>query len=104
MLASWNAHYRAITTLSFTSDSALLLSSSADAAVHVFLVAQLLDDDASGPYGKPYGSLTDHTLGITAVAVGKTAGVVNGRCWTAAEDGTVKVSKRGLPVCMWDLD
>ncbi|EKD03950.1 ribosomal large subunit assembly and maintenance-related protein [Trichosporon asahii var. asahii CBS 8904] len=69
MLASWNAHYRSVTTLSFTSDSALLLSSSADASVHIFLVSRLIDCDASSPVGKPYGSLSDHTLGVSAVAI-----------------------------------
>lgn len=93
MLASWNAHYRSVTSLSFSGDSTLLLSSSPDAAVHVFLVARLLDDDSSAPYGKPYGSLTDHTLAISSIALGKTAGSSGGRCWTAAEDGTVKVSQ-----------
>lgn len=91
MLASWNAHYRAVSSLSFTGDSTLLLSSSPDAAVHVFMVARLLDDDSSTPYGKPYGSLTDHTLAISSLALGKTTGSSGGRCWTAAEDGTVKV-------------
>lgn len=91
MLASWNAHYRSVTTLSFTSDSALLLSSSADASVHIFLVSRLIDCDASSPVGKPYGSLSDHTLGVSAVAIGKATVDGSGRCWTASEDGTVKV-------------
>lgn len=91
MLSSWNAHYRSVTTLSFTDDSALLLSSSADAAVHIFLVSRLVNCDATSPVGKPYGSLSDHTLGITAVAIGKSTADGNGRCWTGSEDGTVKV-------------
>jgi pre-rRNA-processing protein IPI3 len=93
LLASWSAHYRAVTSLSFSSDSALLVSSSDDAAVHVFLVSHLLDDDSATPYGKPYGSFSDHTLSITAVVLGRTAGSSGGCCFTAAEDGTVKVRK-----------
>jgi pre-rRNA-processing protein IPI3 len=78
-------------SLTFTPDSALLISSSADASVHVFVVAHLLDPDTPGTYSQPYGTLGDHTLAITAVAVGRTANANGGRCWTAAEDGTVKV-------------
>lgn len=70
----------------------MLVTASSDASAHVFLVSRLLDDDSSSPYGKPYGSLGDHTLGITGVALGKTAGINGGRCWTISEDGTVKVS------------
>lgn len=106
MLSSWNAHYRSVTTLSFTDDSGLLLSSSADAAVHIFLVSRLVNCDATTPVGKPYGSLSDHTLGITAVAVGKSTADGNGRCWTASEDGTVKVRtdvKSILTYQMWSL-
>lgn len=107
MLCSWNAHYRAISTLSFTEDSALLLSSSADAAVHVFMVSRLIDSDASISVGKAYGSLSDHTLGINAVAVGKATAESSGRCWTASDDGTVKVSlPRTTPLLtsqMWSL-
>lgn len=95
MLASWNAHYRAVTSLSFTSDSTLLISGSDDAAVHVFLVSRLLDDTTS-PYGKPYGSFSDHTLAITALAVGRTAGCAGGNVFTASEDGTVKVRSNSM--------
>ncbi|BEJ14758.1 hypothetical protein CspHIS471_0405250 [Cutaneotrichosporon sp. HIS471] len=98
MLASWNAHYRAVTSLSFSSDSAYLVTASADASVHVFLVAQLTDvESSSSPYSKPLGSLGDHTLAITAVALGKTMGVSGGRCWTASEDGTVKMWSFAAP-------
>ncbi|TXT08745.1 hypothetical protein VHUM_02873 [Vanrija humicola] len=89
--ASWTAHYRTVNSLTFTPDSALLISASTDASVHVFVVAHLLDSDTPGTYSQPYGTLGDHTLGITAVAVGKTANANGGRCWTAAEDGTVKM-------------
>ncbi|WOO83475.1 Pre-rRNA-processing protein IPI3 [Vanrija pseudolonga] len=89
--ASWTAHYRTVNSLTFTPDSALLISSSADASVHVFVVAHLLDPDTPGTYSQPYGTLGDHTLAITAVAVGRTANANGGRCWTAAEDGTVKM-------------
>ena len=44
---------------------------------------------------RPYGTLNDHTLGITAVALGQTAGAGGGRCWTASEDGTIKLWSLG---------
>jgi WD40 repeat protein len=91
LLASYTAHYRAVTSHTFTNDSNLLLSASLDASVHVYVVSRLVDEDDSGAVGKPYGTLSDHTLGIRAVAVGRTAGSSGGRCWTASDDGTVKV-------------
>ncbi|ORY26263.1 WD40-repeat-containing domain protein [Naematelia encephala] len=91
LVASITAHYRAITTLTFTTDSRILLSSSLDASVHVFLVSRLMDEEDPGSSGKPYGSLADHTLAVRAVSVGRTAGSSGGRCWTASDDGTIKV-------------
>ncbi|KAL7421225.1 Pre-rRNA-processing protein ipi3 [Cryptotrichosporon argae] len=88
LVASLTPHYRALTSLAFTPDSAVLVTASPDARAHVFLVARLLDP---ADEGRPYGTFGDHTLGITAVAVGRTAGVGGGRCWTASEDGTVKM-------------
>jgi pre-rRNA-processing protein IPI3 len=89
--ASFTAHYRSISSLTFTADSRMLLSASQDASVHVFLVSRLVDEDDAGALGKPYGTLKDHTLGIRNVAIGKTAGSHGGRCWTTSDDGTVKV-------------
>ena len=91
LLSSFTAHYRTVTSLTFTADSHVLLSASLDSSVHVYLVSRLVGEDDAGSIGKPYGTLKDHTLGIRAVAVGKTAGAHGGRCWTASEDGTVKV-------------
>lgn len=67
----------------------MFLSGSLDSSVHVYLVSALLEE---GNMGQPYGTLRDHTLAITDIQVGKTAGINGGRCWTASEDGTVKVS------------
>ncbi|CAD6575096.1 MAG: Pre-rRNA-processing protein ipi3 [Tremellales sp. Tagirdzhanova-0007] len=91
LLVSFNAHYRAITSLTFTSDSHLLLSASLDSSIHVFLVSRLVGNEDTGNNGKPYGTLRDHTLSVRAVTVGRTASSSGGRCWTASEDGTVKM-------------
>lgn len=74
----------------------MLLSASQDATVHVFLVARLVDEEDSAPVGKPYGTLKDHTLAVKNLTVGRTSGSHGGRCWTASEDGTVKVSAASL--------
>ena len=87
--ATFPAHYRTVTTLRFTPDSRILLSSSLDSAVHVYLVSRLFDRSSS--FHKPYGALTDHTLPIRDVHLSHTSSVSGGRCWTASEDGTVKV-------------
>ena len=87
--ASFTAHYRTVTTLNFSSDSRLLLTSSLDSSVHVYLVSRLVDPQ--GDVQKPYGMLNDHTLSIRDVVVSKTSGAQGGRCWTASEDGTVKL-------------
>jgi pre-rRNA-processing protein IPI3 len=107
LLASFTPHYRSISTLTFTSDSLVLLTGSLDATVQVFMVSQLVDNasasgssmtnfggggSSGGALGqRPYGTLGDHTLAIRAVVVGKTASIRGGRCLTASDDGTVKV-------------
>lgn len=107
LLASFTPHYRSISTLTFTPDSLVLLTGSLDATVQIFMVSQLVDNasasgssmnnfgsaSAGGALGqRPYGTLGDHTLGIRAVVVGKTASIRGGRCLTASDDGTVKVN------------
>ena len=67
----------------------MLLTSSLDSSVHVYLVSRLVDPE--GDVQKPYGTLNDHTLGIRNVIVSRTSGSGGGRCWTASEDGTVKM-------------
>ncbi|ORX39063.1 WD40-repeat-containing domain protein [Kockovaella imperatae] len=90
--SSFTVHYRQITSLTFTPDSRLLLSSSLDASSHVFLVSQLVDP--SLPLPKPYGSFSDHTLPVLSVCVSRSSSVAGGRAFTCSEDGTVK---------LWDL-
>jgi pre-rRNA-processing protein IPI3 len=73
----------------------MLLTSSLDSSVHVYLLSSILDPAGDTP--KPYGTLADHTLAITDVVVGRTASVNGGRCWTASEDGTVKLWSLSAP-------
>ncbi|ODN91469.1 pre-rRNA-processing protein IPI3 [Cryptococcus wingfieldii CBS 7118] len=91
LLSSHTAHYRAITSLTFTPDSRLLLSTSLDSSSQVYLVSRLVDPEDPASAGKPYGTLKDHTLAVRCLAVGKVAGSEGGRAWTASDDGTVKM-------------
>ncbi|WVQ81427.1 hypothetical protein IAT38_003551 [Cryptococcus sp. DSM 104549] len=91
LLSSHTAHYRAVTSLTFTPDSRILLTTSLDSSAHVYLVSRLIDPEDPASAGKPYGSLSDHTLAVRCAVVGKVAGSQGGRCWTASDDGTVKM-------------
>lgn len=91
LVSSHTAHYRALTSLTFTPDSRLLISTSLDSSVHVYLVSQLIDPEDPSKAGKPYGTLKDHNLAVRCVGLGRVAGSEGGRLWTASDDGTVKV-------------
>ncbi|WWC73216.1 uncharacterized protein I206_107182 [Kwoniella pini CBS 10737] len=91
LLSSFTAHYRSLTSLTFTPDSQILISTSLDSSTHIFLVSRLIDPEDPATAGKPYGSLTDHTLAVRGVGLGKMAGSMGGRIWTFSDDGTVKM-------------
>ncbi|KAL0247606.1 hypothetical protein I308_103682 [Cryptococcus tetragattii IND107] len=91
LVSSHTAHYRALTYLTFTPDSRLLISTSLDSSVHVYLVSQLIDPEDPSKAGKPYGMLKDHNLAVRCVGLGRVAGSEGGRLWTASDDGTVKM-------------
>ncbi|WWC97842.1 hypothetical protein V866_004729 [Kwoniella sp. B9012] len=91
LLASLTAHYRSLTSLTFTPDSQILISTSLDSSTHIFLVSRLIDPEDQASAGKPYGSLTDHTLAVRGVGLGRLAGSMGGRIWTCSDDGTVKM-------------
>ncbi|KIR35058.1 pre-rRNA-processing protein IPI3 [Cryptococcus deuterogattii MMRL2647] len=91
LVSSHTAHYRALTSLTFTPDSRLLISTSLDSSVHVYLVSQLIDPEDPSKAGKPYGTLKDHNLAVRCVGFGRVAGSEGGRLWTASDDGTVKM-------------
>ncbi|WVW79206.1 hypothetical protein I302_101172 [Kwoniella bestiolae CBS 10118] len=91
LLSSFTAHYRSLTSLTFTPDSQLLISTSLDSSTHIFLVSRLIDPEDQALAGKPYGSLTDHTLAVRSVGLGRLAGSMGGRIWTCSDDGTAKM-------------
>ncbi|GAA5942980.1 chromatin-binding/pre-rRNA-processing protein IPI3 [Sporobolomyces koalae] len=92
LLATLDAHYRAISCLEFTSDGAALITASEDAGVSVWSLGRILNSTPMNP-PTPFTTLSDHTLGITRVAVGL-GSFPNSRVFTASKDGTVKI---------WDL-
>ncbi|KAJ2342862.1 Pre-rRNA-processing protein ipi3, partial [Coemansia sp. RSA 2618] len=89
MLGAWDAHYGAVTALS--SSDGVLVSGGEDAAAHVWVLAQALDQLARGDTAvAPIASAAEHTMAIAAVHV--TPGVLagRGRMYTAARDHTCK--------------
>ncbi|RXW12812.1 hypothetical protein EST38_g13043 [Candolleomyces aberdarensis] len=75
---AWDAHYRSVNVLRFTSDGAALVSGS---------------DDSGSELPTPFCTLTDHTLPVTEIVCG--IGIFpNCRVMTASADHSVKI---------WDL-
>ncbi|KAG8898949.1 Pre-rRNA-processing protein ipi3 [Tulasnella sp. 403] len=67
---SFDAHYRSVTVLRFTRDSAALVSGSEDTRVSVWTMSRLLDNELQREVPTSYCNLTDHTLGVTDIACG----------------------------------
>ncbi|KAJ2849272.1 Pre-rRNA-processing protein ipi3 [Coemansia brasiliensis] len=90
MLGTWDAHYGAVTALD-SSDS-VLVSGGEDAAVHVWILSQVLDQLAHGDKAvSPIVSINEHTMPISAIHISQ-AGILagHGRIYTAARDQTCK--------------
>jgi WD40 repeat protein len=113
LLRVWEAHYKAVTCIKFTSDDAFVVSGSEDSLVCVWSMADLLDIGASrylqpelsdekrssssshshaAPAVKPFVQWSDHSLSVTGIACSLTGSA--GRIVTCSLDHTVKI---------WDL-
>ncbi|KAG8687224.1 Pre-rRNA-processing protein ipi3 [Ceratobasidium sp. 394] len=93
MLNSWEAHFRRIHVLKFTSDGAALVSASEDSAVSVWSVASLIDIQLQRELPAPHCNLSDHTLPVLDVVCG--SGLFpDCRVVTCSQDHSVK---------LWDL-
>jgi WD40 repeat protein len=87
LLATWDAHFRAVTRLAFTDDSETILTGGADAAVFAYDVAQLVSvERARGSGVAPVATLQGHSLPIAALSVG--FGGSSARVVTASADRT----------------
>ncbi|KAJ2627253.1 Pre-rRNA-processing protein ipi3 [Coemansia sp. RSA 1290] len=90
MLGTWDAHYGAVTALA-SSDS-VLVSGGEDAAVHVWVLSQVLDQLAHGDKAVgPIVSINEHTMAISVIDISQ-AGILagRGRIYTAGRDQTCK--------------
>lgn len=89
LLLTIDAHYRPISVLEFSHDDSALVSGGEDAGVSVWNVGRLLNATPMDP-PTPFATLTDHTLPITAIAVGLGT-FPRCRILTASLDATCKI-------------
>ncbi|CAJ0585615.1 unnamed protein product, partial [Mesorhabditis spiculigera] len=68
LLASWEAHYQAVTGLVLTADDSILISTSKDGKLHVYLVSEIVNVDRVAAI-RPLREWAAHSLAIKAVAV-----------------------------------
>ncbi|GAA6018712.1 hypothetical protein JCM11491_001276 [Sporobolomyces phaffii] len=92
LVATLDAHYRAVTALAWTRDASCLVTASDDAGCSVWSIGHVLASTPLRP-ATPFATLSDHTLGVTDVVVGLGT-FPRCRVFTASKDATVKV---------WDL-
>ncbi|KAJ9100980.1 hypothetical protein QFC19_005376 [Naganishia cerealis] len=92
LLASFDAHYRSITAISFTPCSTLLLMASEDSSTSTWSVSRLVDlsPDMASTIPEPYCTFSDHSLAVRVLHVGKGKGV-ECRVFTGALDGCIKI-------------
>ncbi|CAK5014768.1 unnamed protein product [Aphanomyces euteiches] len=92
LLHVWDAHYKAVSALSMTTDDAFVISGGDDAVVHVWRLLDLLDasspDSVLRTGAVPVHTWTDHVLPITSIHCGH--GGYLGRVFTSSLDRTTK--------------
>lgn len=96
LLRSWHGHYKRVSCLAFTDHGRELITGGDDTIVTAWLLAEVLDvgTTQSSPAGPtPFRSWTDHTLPVTAVAVG--AGGINALIASTSLDRSIKVRSLG---------
>lgn len=106
LLASLDAHFRAVSCLQWTADSRALVSASEDARILVWSKEGLLDNTLSSESGgtlesnarpKPFAILADHVEGITSIALSSSSRSAIAsfpsslRIFSSSKDGSVKL-------------
>ncbi|UZJ54652.1 hypothetical protein CBS101457_003972 [Exobasidium rhododendri] len=95
LVASFDAHFREITCLEWTSCETGLVSASQDARILVWSVTALVDDANSNP--TPYAIFSDHVQPITSIQMSSSSKSsissfpCSARVLSSSTDGTVKL-------------
>jgi len=91
LLRTFDAHYKAVTTLCFTDDGSVLVSGGEDGLVNVWLMTELVDQTLSRNQRtvSPLHSWSDHTLQITGLFIG--AGGISARLLSCSMDRTCRI-------------
>lgn len=91
MLRYWDAHYSAVTAVSFTDDNLCLVSAERHAYIRAWRVAEVVDvsERARSKQPSAFQVWTDHTLPVTDLSVG--VGGAACRVFSASLDQSVKV-------------
>lgn len=122
LLASLDAHFRAVTCLQWTADSFALVSASEDARILVWSKEGLLDSNSGSLDGSgalesnfrptPFAILADHVEGISSIALSSSSrSAISSfpsslRIFSASKDGSVKlwdVRTRSL-IATWNFN
>lgn len=99
LVCTFEAHYRALSVLRWTSDAAALVTAGADARVCVWSLPGIagrtdLGSVASADVPSPYATFSDHTLPVTDLVVTPGRFPHSAQLWSASADASVK---------LWDL-
>ncbi|CAG8574537.1 11662_t:CDS:10 [Paraglomus brasilianum] len=89
LCAVFDAHYKKVNVLRFTSDDTVLISGSEDAGVNVWLMASLVDE-LTDDVPSPYYAWSEHSLPITDIVCG-IGSFLTARVLTSSVDHTCKL-------------
>ncbi|KAJ2851881.1 Pre-rRNA-processing protein ipi3, partial [Coemansia erecta] len=89
LLRSWDAHYGKVTALA--SNGGVLVTGGEDAAVHVWVLSQVLASDMDTP-PMPVATMAEHTMPITSLHTSNLPLLSSrGRVFSASRDHTCKI-------------
>ena len=92
LLRTWPAHFKAVSAMAFTPDGSVLVTGGDDTVVSAWTLATLLDPaQNSHPSPTPAHSWAEHSLPVTAIAVGQCDGGGAGLVVSGSADRTCKI-------------